>query len=87
MDTDQRMSFRFDHRAAQLLDCANFCAHPADRWAPLRTASYMLQLTLSCSFSAATLKMGGLFRVGRLPWAQLGKMPRDFSKAWYISFR
>ncbi len=54
----------------RLQDCANFCAHPTDRWAQLRTASHMLQTLLSCCFSAATLKTGGLFRIARLPWAQ-----------------
>ncbi len=52
------------------LECANFCAHPSDRWAQLRTASHMLQTLLSCCFSSAALKTGGLFRVVRLPWAQ-----------------
>lgn len=52
------------------LDCANFCAHPTDRWAQLRTASHMLRPLLSCFFSAVTLKTGWLFLVVRLPWAQ-----------------
>jgi hypothetical protein len=52
------------------LDCANFCAHPTDRWAQLRTASHMLRSRLSCFVSAVTLKTGGLFCVARLPWLQ-----------------
>src|ERR1700680_2812582 len=52
------------------LDCANFCAHPTDRWAHLRTASHMLRSRLSCFVSAVTLKTGGLFSALRLPWAQ-----------------
>src|ERR1700680_1129725 len=52
------------------LDCANFCAHPTDRWAPLRTASHMLESRLSCFVSMVTLKRGELFSVVRLPWAQ-----------------
>ena len=52
------------------LDCANFCAHPTDRWAHLRTAGHMLPSPLSCFVSAGTLKTGRLFSVVRLPWAQ-----------------
>src|ERR1019366_7393766 len=52
------------------LDCANFCAHPTDRWAHLRTASHMLRSRLSCFVSVETLKTGRLFSVGLLPWAQ-----------------
>src|SRR5713101_4629394 len=48
---------------------ANFCAHPADRWAHLRTASHMLRSRLSCFVSAETLKTGRLISVARLPWA------------------
>ena len=51
-------------------DCADFCAHPTDRWAHLRTASHMLRSRLSCFVSAGTLKTGRLFSVARLPWAQ-----------------
>src|SRR5260370_24790005 len=46
---------------AHNLDCANFCAHPTDRWAHLRTANHMLRPRLSCFVSAVTLKTEGLF--------------------------
>jgi hypothetical protein len=49
------------------LDCANFCAHPTDRWAHVGTASHMLESRLSCFVSAETLKIGRLFSVARLP--------------------
>jgi len=52
------------------LDCANFCAHPTDRWAHLRTASHMLGSPLSCFVSSGTLKIGRLFLVARLPWTR-----------------
>src|ERR1700676_1388171 len=42
-------------RGSPPLKCANFCAHPADRWAQLGTAGHMLQRLLSCCFSVATL--------------------------------
>ena len=63
---------------AHRLDCANFCAHPADRWAHVRTASHMLGSRLSCFVSAGTLKTGRLFLVVLLPWAQeaRGSNPR-----------
>ena len=51
-------------------DCANFCAHPTDRGAHLRTASQMLRLRLSRFVSAGTLKTGRLLSVVRLPLAQ-----------------
>ena len=57
-------------RPARHLHCANFCAHPTDRWAHLGTASHMLRSRLSCFVSAETLKTGRLFLVARLPWAQ-----------------
>ena len=71
----------------QHLGCANFCAHPSDRWAHSGTASHMLRSRLSCFVSAVTLKTGGLFRVVRLPWAQevRGSNPRPPIKSLQLS--
>src|ERR1700682_5217677 len=71
------------------LDCANFCAHPTDRWAHLRTASHMPRSRLSCFVSVGTLKAGGLFSVDRLPWAQevpssnLGAPTKNISRVFF----
>src|ERR1700691_6543949 len=61
---------RYVRTVVKTLDCANFCAHPPDRWAHLRTASHMRRSGLSCFVSVGTLKTGRLFSVVRLPWAQ-----------------
>ncbi len=79
-------TMRYVRTVVKTLDCANFCAHPTDRWAHLRTASHMLRSQLSCFVSAATLKTGRLFSVGLLPWAQevRGSNPRAPTTYFFV---